>query len=50
LPDLEIGTLDSWFVQAYYKENEPFLFVLNEYVWKVEELDKKRFIIHVKRG
>lgn len=46
----EIGTLDSWFIQAYYKENEPFLFVLNGYVWKAEELDKKRFIIHVKEA
>jgi ATP-dependent helicase Lhr and Lhr-like helicase len=43
----EIGTLDSWFIQVYYKENEPFLFVLNGNVWKALELDKYRFIIHV---
>lgn len=46
----DIGSLDSWFVQAFYKRNEPFLFILNGYVWKAVEIDKKRFIIHVQRA
>ncbi len=46
----EVGTLDSWFVNAFYKENEPFLFVLNGQVWKVVEIDKERFIIHANKA
>lgn len=46
----DIGTLDSWFVYVYYKENEPFLFVLNGLVWKANEIDFNRFIIHVQQA
>ncbi|APC47783.1 hypothetical protein BME96_06175 [Virgibacillus halodenitrificans] len=46
----EVGTLDSWFVNAFYKDNEPFLFILNGQVWKAAEIDKERFIIHANKA
>lgn len=44
----DIGTLDPWFFNIYYKETEPFVFILNGLVWKAVEIDFNRFIIHVK--
>ncbi|ASS89018.1 hypothetical protein AP3564_00945 [Aeribacillus pallidus] len=46
----DIGSLDSWFVNIYYKENEPFIFVLNGLVWKGIEIDFNRYIIHVQEA
>lgn len=46
----DIGTLDPWFVNIYYKETEPFVFILNGLVWKAVEIDFNRFIIHVKEA
>lgn len=46
----DIGTLDPWFVNIYYKETEPFVFILNGLVWKVAEIDFNRFIMHVKEA
>lgn len=46
----DIGTLDPWFVNIYYKETEPFVFILNGLVWKAIEFDFNRFIIHVKEA
>lgn len=46
----DIGTLDIWFVNIYYKENEPFVFVLNGLVWKGIEFDFNRYIIHVQEA
>lgn len=46
----DIGSLDTWFVLAHYKESEPFPFVLNGQVWKAIAVDKERYIIHVEQA